>query len=814
MELHENKGNQADIAEPRRPYRGSVEVNARAKPAVGVASASGRLWLVVAGLVFALGLNGAIPFVQMPTLGQAVWTLGFAQSFAENGILSVYATHIGAPMPAPIAFGLSGAWLSSVFLLIGVPPEAAYTLMSAVYLGLSYAACYILTRALGGKVSLAVLAAVVWTTAPIVMRHSGYSMLSLGIALLPFYFLSALLLFGMLGTEDRRIRGAGFAGAALLYISAAILSVFMDGYTFVMFFLLGTITGSAAVVIRYAAPWRAFAGFVVHAAAFGTAYVLYTRYIGQSAFEPNSLDHFRAWGADLDFFVTPTASLHLVPGLIGWGVPRDTNAFFGDASTWETTFALPLLVGALIAVALTRNGHLKTLLILVCLVGLYLSLGPSFKVHSVKPEGWSGPLMPAEYALGPTGTGWLSKTLPGFNNMRASYRWAALGFLGAWALVVLAAARPRSRRAYRIAVALLWLVLVFNLPAPRLVSVKADHYTAYQDMGETLLPGLQASLDPRDRVIFLPWRNDFLVNRLATEAGIRAYNIGGDKNVEMARAHWPDLIRGIRGESVDADLALRILRILAEGEADAVVLMYLDTRWAAHVWPYPAGLETSLAPVETALNESGLTAVDRYEYFAVVRLNSQADVIGRATLAEQLRAESAQSAAVRGQQRKLETEARRQALQDVALGRRADFVQGSVDLPHLYENWSHSEDWGTWSLGSSSSVFFPISTPTAPAYRLEMEFHAYASGSDDCPLVGVEINESSTFSERLCGGQVGDGGMPIAFAISRESIEAHDGVLIRFRTPDAKSPASTGASGDGRELGVGLKWMRLSAAEE
>lgn len=52
---------------------------------------------------------GAVPFVALPTLGQALWVSSFAQSFANSGWPSIFAHNFGLPAPAPIAFGLSGA---------------------------------------------------------------------------------------------------------------------------------------------------------------------------------------------------------------------------------------------------------------------------------------------------------------------------------------------------------------------------------------------------------------------------------------------------------------------------------------------------------------------------------------------------------------------------------------------------------------------------------------------------------------------------------------------------------------------------------
>src|SRR3546814_20695009 len=86
--------------------------------------AESRTWtpseIVVAliALACALLLYGAVPFLMLPTLGQAVWTMGFAESFANGHLLDFYAHDFGIPKPAAMAFGLAGAWPASLLVRI------------------------------------------------------------------------------------------------------------------------------------------------------------------------------------------------------------------------------------------------------------------------------------------------------------------------------------------------------------------------------------------------------------------------------------------------------------------------------------------------------------------------------------------------------------------------------------------------------------------------------------------------------------------------------------------------------------------------
>src|SRR3546814_4927136 len=111
-------------------------------------------------------------------------------------------------------------------------------------------------------------------------------MVSLGISLLPFYFLAAIKLF-LIESPTTHFTPKTVA----LYFAATILSVFMDGYTFMMFAVGASILLLCSLIMRPEIRTTLIkTAFPTHIASFLFAYVLFSTYIGQSSFSPQPID--------------------------------------------------------------------------------------------------------------------------------------------------------------------------------------------------------------------------------------------------------------------------------------------------------------------------------------------------------------------------------------------------------------------------------------------------------------------------------------------------------------------------------------------
>lgn len=612
-------------------------------------------WKTIAGLllalVFVLTFHGALPYLLMPTQGLAIWTTGFSQSFMNDSIYSIYAQNFGAPNPAPIMFGLSGAYPAALFLAVGLSPADAYSAMAAFWLVVSFFGAYRIARLLNLRALSAILCALLWMTLPIIWAHADYAMLSFGLALLPFYFWIGMRLFYGIPVSYFR-----FGLRAIIFSAACVVAVFMDGYSFVMFAV------GYSLLIVYTYFWycelqRHLFLFVLplHIISFALAYGLYVAYVGVVQFDPAPLGSFRGYGVDLAFLVIPEKGFHWILDMLQLSQTRSIQYYFGE-KLWTTTFSLPIILMGVVAWCKTnRKFRMAGGFLLIALFGVYMSLGPSLKINSVRSDvgqvnvfGLATSNMPEELTVASTGSAWISENIPGFKSMRASYRWLALGLFGLWLLIVLLAVNEDDIETNRRWV--LWgviLVIALNLPNPKIRLYElAGYRNNIMEIEETLIKRFRTSLKARERVAFLPFGNDFLVNYIAARTNIRAYNTGGDKNLRAAMEQWPLTMRQFKIGRIDDYFPLKVQLLLARDEADVVVVPFFDMMRAVNGFPCetnsvsrasegavpnlieggyycPPEIKQKLLPVLDNLENSPYIDVESGPFYATVRVKEK-----------------------------------------------------------------------------------------------------------------------------------------------------------------------------------------------
>ncbi|WP_337022327.1 MULTISPECIES: hypothetical protein [unclassified Pantoea] len=545
-----------------------------------------KMCIIIFSLFFALTINNVLPYISLPTMGQALWAMGYAKSIGNGGFFNLYAHDIGIPEPAAIAFGLSAVIPISWLIKLGMLPEAAYSFVFAAWMALAFWGCYQLSRLFKLEPTVSALFSMLWLILPVVTRHSGYSMLMLGIALIPFYSWTA---YNFLAAE--RTGKLSIPLSYLNFLVTVIISVFMDGYTFVMF----AVIASAVLLFSFITSTNKvkFIVFkaVFFAVAFACAYFLYSKFIGKSNYQAEPLDFFRGWGVDLSFLIRPAKGVFWLSDTLGLSKHRLGSEYFGDASVWDTTFSLPFLLIGFWGWFKNKNKSIFIhCLFIVGVFSIYMSMGPSLKFHSFKPDNYSeintlanDMLMPASYAIAPTGNALISTYLPGFNVMRASYRWIALGLFCFWALSICYVRNLKHWLRYLIVLCLITLYI------PHLKKNwdygRANFYSI-GNINSSLVKDLNHDIPANSKVAFIPWNNDFFANYLAPFSGFKTFNIGGDKNLDNAKLYWPKIMVNLQG-SLSVNQVPYITQLLLDEKVDYIVLPYVNMLWSAHYWLCP-----------------------------------------------------------------------------------------------------------------------------------------------------------------------------------------------------------------------------------
>ena len=518
---------------------------------------------------------------------------------------------VGYPVGAPLLTGLPQIYVGWLLSYVpGVDVWAANSVSLAFYDSLAMFGCFVLLRRWGAGRWIAVLASTLYLTSISTLFLNGFAYTFTGYILLPFYLAAGIFLM------DAFSRGARWRPVTGMII-LALLMVFTDGYSFFGAALVLCVTAFLRLMAtRFSSPgaWWAMGTLV---ASIGSSAVLYTIYVPGSAYEQGTtgLGVFRYLGLDVATLVIPVDS-SWYPGLLG--IDDTRPPLWGDGSNISSNYVgFSVLALALWLVVVGRRGLTRTskvevgALLIAGVAALVLSFGPALKVYEVARQISPPWEVPASMTTLPLPTSWLYENVPGFTEMRATYRWflvtrfativaacLALGLISR-ARVVRGQQSPStmdppasriqskklqsSSRGWRSAgTALVAIVLVFessaNVPQQLLVSKNATLKVDYIRNG--IVADARGLLRDDERVLFLPTENDRLADVVIPIAKAVSYNTGGDKNYGLARAAWPASIEeaavayGTKNENRRYCEALK-------GDVHAIVLPYISLNYGA-----------------------------------------------------------------------------------------------------------------------------------------------------------------------------------------------------------------------------------------
>lgn len=753
-----------------------------------------------AGLALAILVYNAIPGLAVPALGQPLWVTSFAQSIADQNLLALTSNSTGVPLPAPMAFGLPGAYSLALLLRMGMAAPTGYALMCALWLGIAYVGAIRLAERLGLTRTRAALLATVWLCLPMVWAHAGYSMLSIGFAMLPAYLVPVF----DAGRGSSRQSGRWWALLGVRLTLVGTVAAFMDGYTFVMY----AFASMAWLGSIFLADWRdrrawRWQGILVQAVALFVATLLYRLYVGGSSYWVAPLSAFRGWGVDLAFLAQPATGTSWLGDLLHISAHRGIDQWFGDRSVWETTFVLPLLLASVIAwrAAISRCGW-RLAAMAMLLFGVYMSLGPSLKAWSPRADttvmaDGDPHFMPESAARMPIGSGWASTHLPVFNNMRASYRWLGLGMLGMWLVLALGQRHGQGSRAAHVAT---WIVLLVSLPPPMVRFADGRGYHAmWRQVDRDVLQPFRAQVPPGSLVVGLPHSNDFLLGYISARSRVRTYNTGGDKNIAMAEPHWPAPMRDVGPGKLPVSVMETADRLFMSGAATALMLPLYQEPIASHAWPCEKMAAREVSDVVTTASdrcpaeiapqvESLVASLDRVPGFRLVRTPSFVLVLPDVDIRDPKKRDEWSAARYAGQ---------------LAYPFIPSDLTPEITPQVLLDGWSAVESDHVWSSGRAS-LRLPIPPDClAGSCALRLVFHTYAASRQHPKNVTLRVDKTPV-TESFHDDDFHAIVIPLAGPrrLATVSIEVQG----------ATSPSAQRASEDSRVLGIALYRVEISSA--
>jgi hypothetical protein len=543
------------------------------------------------------------------------------------GLLSAVAgdpcPYLGAPRGFPFVLGGSEALAAAVVgEVTGLDSFAAGVPVSIAITVLGWIAGLMLFRRMGAGVGPAMVATTIYATMPFTLGIQIFLGTGTGFILLPAYLLvDTIVLRWLLDSARSRLPAPStVAGIAVLvgYTAVRLWSAFLDGYTFVMSALAAAVILAAVVIERRPRLLRLAAAVAVLTGANLVAVGLYLRAAHGVPVEAGAMGLYRGWGNDLVTLLKPSNQTRWAAEL-GAAYPRAD--LWGDfTSTAWNYFGYALAGLALVGVvaALRRRDGLTFGLAIVAVVAAVLSLGASLKLNAAVPPDVLA--QPATGRLQPPGQAgavelpwqWVFE-LPGIDGIRYPYRWSVLTRLLSLGFAALAVTRLLARRSwFAVTGVLLMMILVIeqwpNRSAFATLQGNADRVAA--GIVDDVVPHVRRVTDPGMRVVFVdgtPVANEYLVNPIATLAGVTSYNLGGDKNYLWAREEWPasvsNLIAMPSGRVEFAD----VLAALDDG-ADAVVFLDTDLVASINSWPVPAN-SAAFEPAIAQARASGALTV-------------------------------------------------------------------------------------------------------------------------------------------------------------------------------------------------------------
>lgn len=549
----------------------------------------GAIAVLVVGFGLVLALHGFLPGLSQPPV-QAHLATAAVECLHNQGLggVSTRCDSVGLPVGQPFLSGAPQTLVALPFAYLpGVDDSSAHILAEILGNAVGLAGGFLLARRLGALDLTAALAAVGYLASLSIVFVNGFAATFNGFVLLPMSVFVSISILDLLIARRRQVVGV------LGLVVNGLVMAFTDGYGFMLMAVMTAIVWLWTAIASYDSARARAAWIVTVMAANGFAALVYSRWQPSGAYGTTvPIEMFRSMGADVATFVLPQSHLwwaHLT------GLSVDFSAGWGDQSAYRSNYLGLILVGlAVYAVIKNRQSPLVVGLAIAAVVAGILSLGPSLKLYDLREPpivpGQVAYVMPAEEATVGLPTSTVYALVPGFTEMRATYRWIVATVLCLFMLgsVATSGLWRSGRRNLAVILGVLALVEVFP-NVPEFVRYNRAHHAKVEAFREGPQAEFVKLVHPDDVVLLLPAGNDFLANAMVGAAGSHSYNVGIDKNMSYSQSAWPPEIRRAAETYATPEGPDAVADALRAG-ASVVAFPNFDMNASANGWP-PDGAE-------------------------------------------------------------------------------------------------------------------------------------------------------------------------------------------------------------------------------
>ncbi|MBU0648043.1 hypothetical protein KJ855_02585, partial [Patescibacteria group bacterium] len=279
-----------------------------------------------------------------------------------------------------------------------------------------------------------------------------------------------------------------------------------------------------------------------------------------------------------------------------------------------------------------KNVYL-TFLTIAGVIALVLSFGPSIKMSDTRPKQTKNSFYLSDYLMTTDDTAidmpyeFIYQKIPGISNMRAIHRWLLL-----FKFILIIAAAVYLSQLYKkypkISVILTLIIFIEIFPNLRQThNIYRQNYTNLQQFRHDVIEPLKAYINPGQTIFYLApentadWENDYLANYISANLNIHSYNCGGDKNMAIARSHWPEKILSMRDYENQNDDAFQALQ---NNDVDKIIIPNFSLRWDAYSWPpSPESYQQTLLDREAVFdyNDERFNIIFK-KYFSIIDLKN------------------------------------------------------------------------------------------------------------------------------------------------------------------------------------------------